>query len=139
MSYYKTRRSTGFASHKSFATMEYSLRIYKNEYQPAQLNYITGIFNVIEESANTITIVGDETNLNKVMSAIFVNDNDFKAIFPEYVTVAERRAIARKKLNNLKMQIAETLCDCIRDGATDDIFFTELREFYLEKVASKIR
>ena len=124
---------------QSFATMEYSLRIYKNEYQPAQLNYIKGVFNVVEESDNTITIIGDEINLNKVMSAIFVTDNDFKAIFPEYVTVAERRAITRKELNNLKDQIATTLCRCIRDGVTDDDFFTELRDFYLARVASKIR
>lgn len=137
MSYYKTRRSTGFASHKSFATMEYSLRIYKNEYQPAQLNYITGIFNVIEESENNITITGDEVQLHKVMSAIFLTDERFKEVFPEYVTVAERQAITRKELEALKDTIATTLCKCIRDGVTDNDLFWEMRDFYLNKIASR--
>ena len=138
MSYYKTQCLTG-ATHNLSQQWNIHFASTKNEYQPAQLNYIKGVFNVVEESANTITIIGDEINLNKVMSAIFVTDNNFKAIFPEYVTVAERRAITRKELNNLKDQIATTLCRCIRDGVTDDDFFTELRDFYLARVASKIR
>lgn len=115
--------------------MEYSLRIYKNEYQPAQLNYIKGIFNVVEESENTIT--GDEVQLHKVMSAMLLNDERFKEVFPEYVTVAERQAITRKELEALKDTIATTLCKCIRDGVTDNDLFWEMRDFYLNKIASK--
>lgn len=118
--------------------MEYLLRIYKNEYQPAQLNYIKGIFNVIEESKNIITITGDEVQLHKVMSAMLLTDERFKEVFPEYVTVAERQAITRKELEALKDTIATTLCKCIRDGVTDNDLFWEMRDFYLNKIVSKL-
>lgn len=119
--------------------MEYSLRIYKNEYQPAQLNYIKGVFKVIEESENIITITGDEVLLHKVMSAIFLTDERFKEVFPEYVTVAERQAITRKELEALKETIATTLCKCICDGVTDNDLFWEMRDFYLNKIANKFQ
>ncbi|MCM1165187.1 MAG: hypothetical protein NC311_11750 [Muribaculaceae bacterium] len=116
--------------------MEYTLRIYKNEYQPAQINYIKGVSEVLEESDKVITIKGDETMLNKIQSAMFLSDERFKEVFPEYVTVAERQAITRQELDNLKATIANTLCDCIRDGVTDNNdFFWELRDFYLDKIA----
>lgn len=116
--------------------MEYTLRIYKNEYQPAQLNYIKGAFEVLDESDKVITIKSDETMLYRVQSAMFLDDERFKEVFPEYVTVAERQAITRQKLDALKTTIATTLCDCINDGVTENnTFFWELRDFYLDKIA----
>lgn len=114
--------------------MEYSLRIYKNEYQAAHINFIKGVFEVVEESEKTLTIVGDETMLEKAQSGMFTTDEQFKAIFPEYVTIAERQAITRKELEALKDQIATTLCRCIRDGVADGVMFNKMRDFYLNEL-----
>ena len=90
--------------------MNLSLRIYKNEYQASHLNYIKSVFDVTKESEKTIEIVGEETLLAKVQLGMFATDEQFKNIFPDYVTVLERQAITNKELEDLKDQIATTLC-----------------------------
>lgn len=64
--------------------MEYSLRIYKNEYGVRHLNFIRKKFEVSGETEKTLEVVGKEQDLEMLMSAMFSTDEQFKALFPDY-------------------------------------------------------
>lgn len=108
MSYNKTRCLTG-ATPQSFATMEYSLRIYKNEYGVRHLNFIRKKFEVTGETEKTLEVVGKEQDLEMLMSAMFLTDEQFKAVFPDYQTEKECQEWTRKELADLEDTIARTL------------------------------
>lgn len=134
MSYYKTRCLTG-ATPQSFATMEYSLRIYKNEYGVRHLNFIRKKFEVTGETEKTLEVVGKEQDLEMLMSAMFLTDEQFKAVFPDYQTEKERQEWTRKELADLKDTIARTLCRIINDGDMNNPLFDKFRSFYLNELA----
>lgn len=84
--------------------MDYSLRIYKNEYAELHLNFICKAFKVNLETEKVIEIVGEQEQLEKVMSGMFCTDEQFKALFPEYQTRKEREEWTSKELETLKKQ-----------------------------------
>lgn len=120
--------------HTTFATMEYSLRIYKNEYGVRHLNFIRKTFTVSGETEKVLTIIGEEVELEKVMSAMFLTDEQFKAIFPDFQTEKECAEWTRKQLADLKDNIAKTLCRIINDGDTNNPLFAKFRSFYLNEL-----
>jgi hypothetical protein len=119
---------------QSFATMEYSLNIYKNEYQEAHLAFIRKHFTVSDETEKVLTIVGIDYKLEKVMSGMFATDEQFKALFPDYQTEKERQEWTRKELADLKDTIARTLCRIINDGDMNNPLFDKFRSFYLNEL-----
>ena len=114
--------------------MEYSLRIYKNEYAELHLNFIRKAFNVNHETEKVIVIVGEEEQLEKVESGMFCTEEQFKALFQEYQTRKEREEWTKKELEALKMTIANTLCHIINQGEPSGEQFTKFRDFYLNQL-----
>lgn len=114
--------------------MEYSLRIYKNEYGVRHLNFIRKKFEVSGETEMTLEVVGKEQDLEMLMSAMFLNDEQFKALFPDYQTEKERQEWTRKELADLKDTIARTLCRIINDGDMNNPLFDKFRSFYLNEL-----
>lgn len=135
MSYNKTQCLTG-ATPQSFATMEYSLRIYKNEYGVRHLNFIRKKFEVTGETEKTLEVVGKEQDLEMLMSAMFLTDEQFKAVFPDYQTEKECQEWIRKELADLEDTIARTLCRIIYDGDTNNPLFVKFRSFYLNELTT---
>lgn len=70
-----------------------TLRVYKNEYEPKQIAFIATQFDVVFESESMLTISGTPDDLERVMSAMFCNEEQFKTIFPKFITEAERQGI----------------------------------------------
>lgn len=116
--------------------MEYSLRIYKNEYGVRHLNFIRKKFEVTGETEKTIEVVGKEQDLKMLMSAMFSTDEQFKALFPDYQTEKESQEWTRKELSDLKDTIARTLCRIIYDGDTNNPLFVKFRSFYLNELTT---
>lgn len=114
--------------------MDYSLRIYKNEYDEHHLNFIRKIFKVNLETEKVVEFVGEQELLEKVMSGMFCTDEQFKAIFPEYQTRKEREEWTSKELENLKTTIATTLCRIINHGEPSGEQFTKFHNFYLHQL-----
>lgn len=133
VSYYKTQYLTG-ATPQSFATMDFSLRIYKNEYGVRHLNFIRKKFEVTGETEKTLEVIGKEQDLEMLMSAMFLNDEQFKALFPDYQTEKECQEWTRKELADLKDTIARTLCRIINDGDMNNPLFDKFRSFYLNEL-----
>lgn len=117
--------------------MEYSLRIYKNEYGVRHLNFIRKTFEVSIETETILEIIGKESDLEMVMSAMFSTDEQFRAIFPDYRTEKECQEWTRKQLADLKDNIAKTLCRIINDGDTNNPLFEKFRSFYLNELTTK--
>lgn len=115
--------------------MDYSLRVYKNEYAELHLNFIRKAFKVNFETEKVIEIVGEQELIEKVMSGMFCTDEQFKAIFPEYQTRKEREEWTNKELVNLKTTIATTLCRVISQGEPSGELFTKFRDFYLNQLS----
>lgn len=115
--------------------MEYSLCVYKNEYSERQVDYFRKAFRVADENEKTLLIIGEGTELDKVMSAMFTTDEQFKALFPEYQTRKEREEWTNKALADLKDNVARTLCKIINQGETDNVLFDKFRTFYLNELA----
>lgn len=116
--------------------MEYSLRIYKNEYGVRHLNFIRKKFEVTGETEKTLEVVGKEQDLETLMSAMFLTDEQFKALFPDYQTEKERQEWTRKELADLKDTIARTLCRIINDGDMNNPLFDKFRSFYLNELTT---
>lgn len=116
--------------------MEYSLRIYKNEYGVRHLNFIRKKFEVSGETEKTLEVVGKEQDLEMLMSAMFSTDEQFKAIFPDYRTEKECQEWTRKQLADLEDTIAKTLCHIINDGDMNNPLFDKFRSFYLNELTT---
>lgn len=116
--------------------MDFSLRIYKNEYGVRHLNFIRKKFEVTGETEKTLEVVGKEQDLEMLMSAMFLNDEQFKALFPDYQTEKECQEWTRKELADLKDTIARTLCRIINDGDMNNPLFVKFRSFYLNELTT---
>lgn len=107
-------------------------RLYKDEYNEAQLNYIHKTYKMYEESPSVLTIEGTPEELRKAAGAIYLSDEEFKKIFPEYLTLEERQEYTAKKLKDLKLHIAGVLCQIIENGDRESKDFKDYRDFYLK-------
>lgn len=111
-----------------------TLRIYKNEYESRHIDFIRTNFTVVEESENVLAIAGTEEILNNVMQGMMTSDEQFKAIFPDFRTLAERQAYTDEQICATKKSLQNTLCMIASYGAfTEESYveFDKLRQAYM--------
>lgn len=114
-----------------------TLRVYKNEYQPSQIAYISQAFEVIAESASILTISGSERELEKVMAGMFSSEDEFKTIFPNFQTEADRMAYTESLYEDTVHLIQTNLLQMINNGVVGEKFF-KLREAYNQLIDYKL-
>lgn len=113
-----------------------TLRVYKNEYQPSQIAYLSNAFEVIAESATILTISGSEKELEKVMSGMFSTEDEFKSIFPKFQTEADRMAYTDQLFDDTVRLIQTNLLQMINHGVADGNFI-KLRQAYFDLIDFK--
>ena len=113
--------------------MQMSLRVYKDEYSENQLRYIRNNFEVFTESANFIIISGSESRLDDLMSLMFSTDENFKKLFPDYLTEEERIENTKKEIHHLADEFQKSLLQIINNGIAG-AEFVELRKIYFSEI-----
>lgn len=110
-----------------------TLRVYKDEYLPAQIQYIREAFVVEEESANVITIYGTGMELGKVASINkYMSESDVKKIFPGYLTTEEREYNTMDLAKDCLMEMQDTLSKMVKKGLITDPRYEALRKMSRE-------
>lgn len=112
-----------------------TLRVYKDEYLPAQIQYIISAFEVVEVSANVITISGSLEELGKVSSINkYMDESDVKKIFPDYLTTEEREYNTMDLAKDCLMEMQSAVDKMMKNGLITDPRFSSLckmsREYY---------
>lgn len=112
-----------------------TLRVYKDEYSAAQIQYIIAAFEVVENSANVLTIYGTGVELGKVASINkYMSDSDVKKIFPDYLTTEEREYNTMDLAKDCLMEMHDTLSKMVKNGLITDPRYKALhkmsREYY---------
>ena len=110
-----------------------TLRIYKNEIDATRLAFIRKHFIVFEESEQVLTVEGSKDDILKLYDNYLLNDAQFKAAFPEFMTYTERVAYTEKMCECIKDYFRNTLCDIITNGEETDEF-ERLRKIYLNEL-----
>jgi hypothetical protein len=108
-----------------------TLVVYKDEYSESQMKYLMERFYFISETEKAVTIQGEEKELENVMMACYSSDEQFKKLFPEYLTEEERKETTSKLYDDCKRDIQDYLLKMINEGATDEKF-KKLREMWME-------
>ena len=111
----------------------FTLRIYKNEIDATRLAYIRKHFARFMESPKVLTVQGDSEEMEKLYSCYLLDENRFKAVFPDYLTLAERVAYTERMCQKIKNDFAATLCHIINNGESTEEFW-RLREIYLKEL-----
>lgn len=111
----------------------FTLRIYKNEIGATRLAYIRKSFSIFMESPKVLTVQGNSEEMEKLYSCYLLDDNRFKAVFPDYLTQAERVAYTERMCQKIKNDFAATLCHIINNGEKTEEFW-RLREIYLDEL-----
>ena len=111
----------------------FTLRIYKNEINATRLEYIRKNFSIFMESPKVLTVQGDSEEMEKLYSCYLLDDNRFKAVFPDYLTYTERVRYTEEKCESIKDYFRNTLCEIISNGERTDEFM-RLREIYLNEL-----
>ena len=110
-----------------------TLRIYKNEIDAARLAFIRKSFSIYEESEKVLTVEGSKDEILKLYDNYLLNDSQFKAAYPEYMTYTERVAYTEKMCECIKNYFRSTLCEIIANGEeTED--FRRMRKLYLNEL-----
>ena len=117
---------------KTFATMTMTLNIYKDEYKATHLDYLRNAFTVESETEKVVTISGDQAELEKAMMGMFNNDEQFKSLFPGFLTEKERILNTRREMKHIADEMRDTLLRIINYGVIGNDFM-ELRELYFAK------
>ena len=110
-----------------------TLRIYKDEIDANRLAFIREHFIVVEESEKVLTVEGSKDDILKLYDNYLLNDDQFKAAFPEYMTYTERVAYTHRMCQRIKNDFAQTLCNIINNGA-ETAEFARLRNLYLNEL-----
>lgn len=106
-----------------------TLRVYKDEYSAAQIQYIISAFEVVEVSANVITISGDCAELGKVSSINkYMDESDVKKIFPDYLTTEEREYNTMVLAKDCLMEMQSAVDKMRKNGLITDPRFEALRK-----------
>ncbi len=119
-------------NNKTFATMTMTLNIYKDEYKATHLDYLRNAFTVESETEKVVTISGDQAELEKAMMGMFNNDEQFKSLFPGFLTEKERIENTKNEMKHLADEMRDTLLRIINYGVIGNDFM-ELRELYFAK------
>ena len=110
-----------------------TFRIYKNEIDAARLAFIRKSFSIYEESDKVLTVEGSKDDILKLYDSYLLDEAQFKAVYPEYMTYTERVAYTDRMCQRIKKDFAQTLCNIIANGAETEEF-RRLRKLYLEEL-----
>lgn len=110
-----------------------TLRIYKNEMDAARLAFIRKHFVVFEESEQFLTVEGSKDDILKLYDCYLLDDAQFKAAYPEYMTYTERVKYTEKMCESIKIYIRKTLCEILDNGEETEEF-ERLCKLYLNEL-----
>ena len=110
-----------------------TFRIYKNEIDAARLAFIRKSFSIYEETEKVLTVEGSKDDILKLYDNYLLNDGQFKAAFPEYMTYTERMAYTDKMCESIKVYFRKALCEIIENGE-ETPEFARLRKIYLNEL-----
>ena len=110
-----------------------TLRIYKNEIDANRLAFIRRTFSIYEESERVLTVEGSKDDILKLYDSYLLNDAQFKAAYPEYMTYTERVSYTDKMCESIKVYFRKTLCEIIENGEETEEF-RRLRKLYLNEL-----
>ena len=112
--------------------MKMTLNIYKDEYKASHLDYLREAFTVESETPKVITISGTQTELERAMMGMYTSDEQFKSLFPGFITEDERIENTKNEMKHIADEMRDTLLRIINYGVIGKDF-VELRELYFSK------
>ena len=110
-----------------------TLRIYKDEIDAIRLAFIREHFIVFEESEKVLTVEGSKDDILKLYDNYLLEEAQFKAAFPEYMTYTERVRYTDKLCESIKEYFRTTLCEIIAHGEETEEF-RRMRKLYLNEL-----
>ena len=110
-----------------------TFRIYKNETDATRLAFIRKSFSIYEETEKVLTVEGSKDDILKLYESYLLNDAQFKAAFPDYMTYTERVKFTEKMCESIKDYFRHALCEIITNGE-ETPEFERLRKLYLSKL-----
>ena len=110
-----------------------TFRIYKNEIDAARLAFIRKSFSIYEETEKVLTVEGSKDDILKLYDNYLLNDAQFRAAYPDFMTYAERVAYTGKMCECIKKYFREALCEIITNGEETEEF-SRLRKLYLNEL-----
>ena len=110
-----------------------TFRIYKDEIDAARLAFIRKNFSIYEESEKVLTVEGSKDDILKLYDCYLLDEAQFKAAFPEFMTYAERVAYTGKMCECIKDYFRNTLCEIIANGEETEEF-RRMRKLYLNEL-----
>ena len=110
-----------------------TLRIYKDEIDAIRLAFIREHFIVFKESKKVLTVEGSKDDILKLYDNYLLNEAQFKAAFPEYMTYTERVRYTDKLCESIKEYFRTTLCEIIAHGEETEEF-KRLSKIYLNEL-----
>ena len=114
--------------------MTMTLNIYKDEYKASHLDYLRKAFTVESETSKVVTISGTQAELERAMMGMYNNDEQFKSLFPTFITEQERIENTKNEMKHIANEIRDTLLRIINNGVVGKDFM-ELRELYFANFA----
>ena len=110
-----------------------TLRIYKNEIAADRLSFIRKSFSIYEESEKVLTVEGSKDDILKLYENYLIDEAQFKAAYPEFMTYSERVVYTDKMCKSIKDYFRDTLCEIINNGE-ETPEFARLRKIYLNEL-----
>ena len=110
-----------------------TLRIYKDEIDANRLAFIREYFIVFKESEKVLTVEGSKDDILKLYDNYLLEEAQFKAAFPEYMTYTERVRYTDKLCESIKEYFRTTLCEIIAHGEETEEF-RRMRKLYLNEL-----
>ena len=110
-----------------------TIRIYRNEIDAIRLAFIREHFVVFEETEKFLTVEGSKDDILKLYDNYLLNDDKFKAAYPEFITYAERVKYTEKMCKSIKDYFRNALCEIIDNGEETEEF-KRLSKIYLNEL-----
>ena len=117
------------SSYMETKSTKLSLRVYRNEYTFNQFRYIHTHFCVLDYSENVLTIIAEESEINKIMSLMYSTDEQFKSLFPDFLTEEERRQNNVDLMKRLDAQLGDILLEMGSKGIVLDEMYNLVESF----------
>ena len=110
-----------------------TFRIYKNEIDAARLAFIRKSFSIYEESEKVLTVEGSKDDILKLYDNHLLDEAQFKAAYPDFMTYTERVRYTDKMCESIKEYFRTTLCEIIANGEETEEF-RRMRNLYLNEL-----
>ena len=110
-----------------------TLRIYKDEIDALRLAFIRSAFTIYDESEKVLTVEGSKDDILKLYDSYLLDEAQFKAAFPEFMTYAERVKYTEKMCKSIKDYFRKALCEIIDNGEETEEF-KRLSKIYLREL-----